>query len=128
VKLLDQDLRVVLCWDADLTDVDLWVTEPNGERCYFSNNRTRMGGRISRDFTQGYGPEEYIVRRGMSGVYRIQANYYGSSQQTLTGPATVLATVFTNFGRPDEDRRVITVRVTEVKDVIDVGEVELQTS
>jgi tetratricopeptide (TPR) repeat protein len=126
VKLLDQDLRVVLSWDADLTDVDLWVTEPNGEKCYYSHNRTRMGGRISCDFTQGYGPEEYVVRNGMSGAYQIQANYYGSSQQTLTGPATILATVFTNFGRPDEERRTHTVRVTEVKDVIDVGEVRLE--
>ena len=127
LKLLDQDLRVVLSWDADLTDVDLWVTEPNGEKCDFSHNRTRMGGRLSRDFTQGYGPEEYVLRRGMSGVYQIQANYYGSSQQTLTGPATVLATVFTNFGRPDEDRQTLTVRVTDVKDVIDVGEAKLRT-
>jgi len=84
-----------------------------------------MGGRISPDFTQGYGPEEYVVRRGMPGAYQIQANYFGSSQQTLTGPATLLATVFTNFGRPNEDRRILTVRVTEVKDVIDVGEVKL---
>ena len=125
VKLLDQDLRVALSWDADLTDVDLWVTEPNEEKCFYSNNRTRIGGRISPDFTQGYGPEEYVVRRGMPGAYQIQAIYFGSSQQTLTGPATLLATVFTNFGRPNEDRRILTVRVTEVKDVIDVGEVKL---
>ena len=56
-----------------------------------------------------------------------QANYYGASQQTLTGPATVLATVFTNFGRADEDRQTLTVRVTDVKDVIDVGEVKLRS-
>ena len=87
-----------------------------------------MGGHISRDFTQGYGPEEYVVRRGMSGTYHIQADYYGSSQQTMIGPATFLATVFTNFGRPDEGRRTLTVRIVEVKDVIDVGEVTLATS
>jgi uncharacterized protein YfaP (DUF2135 family) len=128
VKLLDQDLRVVLSWDADLTDVDLWVIEPNGEKCFYSHNRTRMGGRISRDFTQGYGPEEYVVRHGMSGPYQIQANYYGSSQQTLIGPATLLATVYTNFGRPNEEHSTLTVRVTEVEDVIDLGNVEIVSS
>jgi len=128
VKLLDQDLRVVLSWDADLTDVDLWVIEPNGEKCFYSHNRTRMGGRLSPDFTQGYGPEEYVLRRGMPGAYSIQANYYGSSQQTLTGPATVFAAVFTNFGRQDEERRILTIRLTEVKDVIEVGEVKLGDS
>ena len=58
----------------------------------------------------------------------IQAKYYSSGQQTLTGPATVFATVFTNFGRPDEDRRTLTVRVAEVKHVIDVGEVKIGES
>ena len=125
VKSLDQDLRVVLCWDADLTDVDLWVIEPNGEKCYYSNNRTQMGGRLSRDFTQGYGPEEYTLHHGAPGSYAIQAHYFGSGQQALTGPATILASVFTNFGRPSEQRRTITVRVTEVKDVVEIGEVSL---
>ena len=67
VKQLYQVLRVVLSWDVDLTDVDLWVTEPNGEKCFYSRNQPRMGGHISPDFTQGYGPEEYVVWRGMSG-------------------------------------------------------------
>ena len=125
VKLLDLDLRVVLAWDVDLTDVDLWVVEPNGEKCYYENNRTRIGGRLSRDFTAGYGPEEYTLHQGIPGTYTIQANYYGSYQQTLTGPATILATIFTNFGRPDEQRRTITVRLSEVKDIVDVGEVTL---
>jgi Ca-activated chloride channel family protein len=125
VKMLDLDLRVVLGWDAELTDVDLWVVEPNAEKCDYSHNRTRMGGRMSCDFTEGYGPEEYTLRRGMTGTYGIQANYYGSAQQTLIGPATILATIFTNFGRPDEQRSTITVRVTEVKDVVEVGEAVL---
>ena len=125
VKLLDLDLRVVLAWDVDLTDVDLWVVEPNGEKCFYSNKRTRIGGRLSPDFIDGYGPEEYTLRQGIPGTYTIHANYYGSDQQTLTGPATILATIFTNFGRPDEQRRTITVRLSEVNDVVDVGEVAL---
>ena len=39
-----------------------------------------------------------------------------------------LNTAFTNFGRPDEDRRTLTVRVAEVKHVIDVGEVKIGES
>jgi hypothetical protein len=33
-------LRVVLTWDADNTDIDLWVTDPNGERAYYGNRLT----------------------------------------------------------------------------------------
>ena len=34
-KNLDCDLRVVMTWDADNTDIDLWVTEPSGEKCFY---------------------------------------------------------------------------------------------
>ena len=63
VKLLDVDVRIILTWDADLTDIDLHVVEPSGETAFYGHNRTVIGGLVSRDFTQGYGPEEYAVRR-----------------------------------------------------------------
>ncbi len=122
---LELDLRVVLTWDTDLTDMDLWVVEPSGEKCYYSHALTTIGGAISRDFTQGYGPEEYAVRRALAGAYRVQANYYGSRSQSLTGPTTVQATVVTDFGRPGEKRQSLTLRLTEAKEVVDVGEVRV---
>lgn len=120
-KVLDTDLRIVMTWDTDETDMDLWVTEPSGEKCFYSHALTVTGGMISNDFTGGYGPEEYLVRRAMAGEYRIQANFYGSNAQTLTGPTTVQATVITHFGRSNEERRSLTLRLTEAKEVIDVG-------
>ena len=115
----------MLTWDADMTDVDLWVTEPSGEKCFYGHNRTTIGGMMSRDFTQGYGPEEYNLRRAMPGQYKIQANYYGSSQASLVGPCTVQATVITDFGRTTEKRQYLTLRLTTTKDVVDIGSVTL---
>jgi Ca-activated chloride channel family protein len=120
-RLLDVDLRITLTWDTDETDMDLWVTEPTGEKCDYSHNRTAIGGMISNDFTGGYGPEEYLVRHARAGVYRIQANFYGSRQQSLTGPTTAQATVITHFGRPNETRQTLTLRLTEEKEVVDIG-------
>lgn len=122
-KLLDVDVRISLSWDADLTDIDLWVTEPTGEKAFYSNPRTSIGGLVSRDFTQGYGPEEYVLKKAVSGEYLIQANYYGSSTQTLTGPATVKAVVFTNWGRPNEERQEITLRLDAVKSAVTVANI-----
>jgi hypothetical protein len=124
-KNLDVDVRITLSWDADLTDVDLWVMEPSGEKAFYSNPRTAIGGNVSRDFTQGYGPEEYCLRKAPEGKYLIQANYYGSSQQTLLGPATVKAVVITNFGREGERRQELTLRVDKGGDVVTVGEIAL---
>ena len=122
-KHLDVDVRITLTWDTDNTDLDLWVTEPTGEKCDYSHNRTAIGGMVSDDFTDGYGPEEYLVRRARPGVYRIQANFYGSRSETLTGPTTAQATVITHFGRPEEDRRTLTLRLTDAKEVVDIGSV-----
>jgi tetratricopeptide (TPR) repeat protein len=122
---LDLDVRIVLTWDADATDVDLWVTEPTGTKCFYQLSRTAIGGLMSRDFTEGYGPEEYCLRRVVPGEYKIQANFYGSRQQELTGPCTVQATVITNFGRADEKRQALTVRLASARDVVDIGSVKL---
>ena len=119
--LLDTDLRVVMTWDTDLTDIDLWVTEPSGEQCYYGHALTQTGGLVSRDFTGGYGPEEYLVHRAMAGEYRIQSNFYGSRSQSLTGPTTIQATVITDFGRPNEARRSLTLRLTSAREMIGVG-------
>jgi hypothetical protein len=121
VKNLDADVRILLTWHTDLTDMDLWVTEPSNEKCDYSHNRTTIGGRMSQDLTQGYGPEEYTVRRAMPGTYKIQVNYYGSNQVTLTGGTTIQATVITNFGRKNEKRKSITMRLENKQEVIDIG-------
>jgi len=123
-KLLDLDVRMVLTWDADLTDIDLHVVEPSGERAFFSHNRTTIGGLVSHDFTQGYGPEEYCLRRAMHGTYRVEANYYGSQATDLMGPVTLQAEVITNFGRPNEKRKSLTLRLEEKKETVRVGEIE----
>ncbi len=124
---VDVDIRIVLTWDTDQTDMDLWVTEPGGEKCDYSHNLTAIGGMISRDFTGGYGPEEYLLRRAPSGRYAIQANFYGSRSQSLTGPTTAQATVITDFGRPGERRRTLTLRLSDAKDVVDIGAVEFKS-
>lgn len=124
-KVLDVDVRIVMSWDADNTDIDLHVVEPSGEEAFYGHNLTTIGGHVSRDFTQGYGPEEYVLRRAMPGVYKIRCKYYGSSQQTLVGPATVAAVVITNYGRPNERRQTLTLRLDKVKEMVDIGEVTI---
>ncbi len=121
LKHLTLDVRIVMTWDADLTDMDLHVVEPSGEEAYFSHNRTTIGGMVSRDFTQGYGPEVYAVRRAMRGRYRIRTKYFGSSAAKLSGGVTLQVDVYTNYGRANQRRRSITLRLTKAKETFDVG-------
>jgi len=124
VKLLDVDVRIVMTWDADNTDMDLHVVEPSTERAFYGHQRTTIGGNVSRDFTQGYGPEEYLLKRAMLGTYTIQANYYGSSAAQLIGAVTLQVDVFTNYGRPNEQRKSLTLRLTEKKETFTIGQIE----
>ncbi|MBN1999937.1 DUF2135 domain-containing protein [candidate division KSB1 bacterium] len=125
LKNLPVDMRVILTWDADNTDMDLWVIDPNGEKCDYSHRDTYIGGHMSPDFTGGYGPEEFMLKRTQPGKYFIKVNYYGNSQQILAGATTIQVNLFTDFGRKGQKQKSITLRLKDVQEVIDVGEFEM---
>ena len=121
VKNEPVDIRVVLTWDNDNCDIDLWVTDPKNEKCFYSNNLTVLGGKISRDFTQGYGPEEFMLKKALNGEYNIQADYFGTNSQTLLAPVNLHLVFFTNFGKSNEKKKEVTIRLENKKDVVDIG-------
>jgi tetratricopeptide (TPR) repeat protein len=123
--LPDCDMRVVMSWDADETDVDLHVTEPSGEEAYYGHRRTRSGGDVSKDITDGYGPEEYMLRKAPAGGYRIRAHYFASHQQEVFGPATATATIFTDWGRPNQDFQTLSIRLDKAREMIELGTVRI---
>ena len=121
IKNLPVDIRVILNWDADNTDVDLWVTDPNGEKCFYSHKITSIGGKISNDFTQGFGPEEFMIKNAKPGKYKVQANYYGSSSQSIQGKATLTVQFFKQYGTSVEKKEEITRRLNVTKEVLNLG-------
>jgi Ca-activated chloride channel homolog len=126
IQLMDMDIRITLSWDADLTDIDLWVIEPSGEKAFYSNNRTHIGGLVSKDFTQGYGPETYLLHTAMPGEYKVQVNFYGSQAQKLSGAVTLQLDIYTNYGRENEEHQAIIVRLKETKEVLTIGTVLIE--
>lgn len=115
------DLRVALTWDADNTDIDLWVIDPTGEVCIYNHNQTRTGGAMSNDFTGGYGPEIFTIGRALPGTYTVKVNYYGNRQQKLAGATTVQVEFQTSFDRPGTKYQSVTRRLKDNKEVIEVG-------
>ena len=122
---LPMKLRIVMSWDADETDIDLHVLEPNGEEAFYGNRRTAEGGFVSEDVTTGYGPEEYLKKDLERGKYKVLSNYFASHQTALTGATTVTATVYTDWGTAEEKRQVLTLRLDKPKDKHLIGEVEM---
>ncbi|TDO94252.1 VIT domain-containing protein [Flavobacterium sp. 245] len=89
------DIRIIMNWNQMDVDLDLHVIEPTGEECYYSHTSTAIGGRFSKDFTQGYGPEQYLIRNAVKGKYQIKTNFYGETTLTENGPATIMVEIYT---------------------------------
>jgi Ca-activated chloride channel homolog len=108
---LPVDMRVVLNWNQNNTDIDLWVTDPDNERCFYGHRFTAMGGRISHDFTRGLGPEQFLLKKAAHGVYKVEVNYFGDTQVKLAGETTLLVEVYTHYGTARENRSLVTLQL-----------------
>jgi len=125
LRNLPLDLRVVLSWDANDCDIDLWVLDPNGQTAKYDNPLTYQGGQMSRDFTGGYGPEEFILRTAKPGSYAVKINYYGDRRQTALGPVTAQVRLITGFGTPRQQEKRLTVRLKNAQETLEIGAIEI---
>jgi len=111
LRAMPLDLRVVLAWDADNTDVDLHVVDPNGEEVYYGHSRSRQGGAITHDATGGYGPEEFALRVAKPGRYRIEAQFFGHRQQVLLSSTGLMLWLSSGWGTARQEDRRTTLRL-----------------
>jgi len=111
-----KDLRVTLTWDTPATDVDLWVTGPDGEKVFYQQKQGAAGGTLDTDVTTGFGPETFTHARALEGTYRIQAHYFGGAP-----PTRVTVVVVRGEGTPDEERATFLGVLARPNDVLEVG-------
>ena len=106
-------IRVVINWNKNNTDIDLWVTDPNGEKCFYKNKLTSSGGRMSADITQGFGPEQFMLKKAVNGKYKVETNFFGERQVTLSGPTTIMAEIYLYYSDGRQERKVVTFQSGE---------------
>ncbi|MET3538749.1 VIT domain-containing protein [Chryseobacterium limigenitum] len=104
---LPVNIRVVINWNKDNTDIDLWVTDPNNERCMYSHKSTEIGGRLSDDFTGGFGPEQFLLKKAIKGKYKIETNFYNENQVSIAGATAIMAEVFINYASGKQERKIV---------------------
>ncbi|MEM9070376.1 MAG: VIT domain-containing protein [Myxococcota bacterium] len=111
LRLPEADLRVTMTWNTDNTDIDLWVTDPDGNECYYGNRRVPSGGELLEDVTRGFGPERFQAVDADEGTYRIEAKYYSNNGNRLLAQTYVTVTVATGVGSDDEriERHVVSL-------------------
>ncbi len=109
--LLDTDIRVVVEWTTDATDLDLWMDEPGGERAIYNHPRPTSGGHLSNDMTAGFGPEEYFLHRAPTGEYVVRANVYNADRLDPNGLSLLTAHLFRDFGRATQQVEAVDIEL-----------------
>ena len=117
------DIRIVMAWSTDNTDMDLHVVDPLGEECYYGRKLTAIGGRYAHDFREGFGPEEFMLKKAVNGKYEIRTNNFSDRRQSIAGPTTVYLDIYTDYSRPNQKHERVFVRTENVKEKNSIGEV-----
>jgi Ca-activated chloride channel homolog len=131
VKRMDADLRVVIMWDTP-ADVDLLVTEPSGETCFYDHAATTIGGFLWSDTNDG-GPEEYVLRKAMPGRYKVEVLLSEmTAEQPMAGVrpptppvVTVRVEIYTHFAQPGEKHESLVVELHKTGEMKVVKELDL---
>ena len=109
-------MRVVIDWNHNDTDIDLHIVDPNLEECFYGNIKTKMGGRLSKDMTQGFGPEEFSLENATLGSYYIKIDYFGDRYQKIENPTFMKMSIYENYGTKEQKRRIKVMRLSKETD------------
>jgi len=104
-------------------DIDLSVTDPNGEKCYYAAPQNTSGGTLLDDVVQGFGPERFVQCDADSGDYVIEAHYYGNNGNRLEAETFIHVTVIKYAGTEREEVSEYDALLSEVNDVVTMARV-----
>ena len=121
----ENDIKIYLTWDTDRSDVDLWVTNPSGEKVFYEHKTGSFGDALYDDITTGYGPESYTAPHARPGTYLVQVNYYGVGRGNLSEARGEVVVVL-DEGKPTETRHVLPYRLFEAKDTVTVARIDVR--
>ena len=94
--------------------------------CYYSNKKTEIGGTITDDVTQGYGPEMYLIKDAKRGKYQVKAKYFSSNRNRTSTRTKVFVKIYKNWGKKKETVVSKTITLEENKEMHDIFEVVLK--
>jgi hypothetical protein len=87
-------LKIVLSWRARATDIDLWVTDPQGVTTNYHRRRPAEGRNLDVDDRSGPGMETYTIEVPLRGQYRIAVHYYAAHGYTGSVPFDLVMTTW----------------------------------
>lgn len=112
IDKIGYDVRVVIDWNHNDTDIDLHIIDPNREECYYAKPTTKQGGVLSKDRTEGFGPDCFHLKKAQKGFYYVKINYFGDRKQKLETPTFLIVTIYKNQGKKNTSKEVKVIRLT----------------
>jgi len=93
------DVKVTLSWN-NLSDVDLHVIDPYGERIFYQHKSSQSGGILDFDNRNGYGPENIYWPAGKapSGTYEVYVHFYDYSTSGVRNDSSEFTVLISAFG------------------------------
>ena len=81
---------------------------------------------MSQNYSGGYGPEEYSLRKAKPGKYQVVAHFASQRQQVVAGGSThAHLRVYTRFGTGGETERSYSVQLARAGVSVRIAEIDV---
>ena len=105
-KNTEYDTRIVFEWSYFDAQFDLQIVNPQQRYYTWSHTQNEERSRIIKETAQGYGLEEFFITKKDKGEWLFNLTYYGKKTGDNSKPTYLKITVYNNFGRPNQTKKV----------------------
>ena len=105
-KNAEYDTRIVFEWSYFDAQFDLQIVNPQQRYYTWSHTQNEERSRIIKETAQGYGLEEFFITKKDKGEWLFNITYYGKKTGDNSIPTYLKITVYNNFGRPNQTKKV----------------------
>ena len=105
-KKAEYDTRIIFEWSHFDAEFDLQIVNPQKRYFTWSHTQKEEASRFMKETSQGYGLEEFFITKKDKGEWLFNLTYYGKKTGDNSMPSFVKVTVYSNFGKPNQTKKV----------------------
>jgi len=113
-KNTEYDTRIVFEWSYFDAQFDLQIVNPQQRYYTWSHTQNEERSRIIKETAQGYGLEEFFITKKDKGEWLFNITYYGKKTGDNSIPTYLKITVYNNFGRPNQTKKVTVKELSDL--------------
>ena len=113
-KNTEYDTRIVFEWSYFDAQFDLQIVNPQQRYYTWSHTQNEERSRIIKETAQGYGLEEFFITKKDKGEWLFNISYYGKKTGDNSIPTYLKITVYNNFGRPNQTKKVTVKELSDL--------------